>query len=251
MEDCPVFCPGVEDEDYARTLQALPACFNRDSVVQVRCRRQSPGWYGALVCNKQVCQEALRYFDALPSSSRKARDVYISIEAQARPTLRFSSVALQDVIDSFRASADPFVHISVLPIPAYGWPRRHVYSHVYEQQSSLLQLSTAILCSREFAASVVQLDTANLNSPFDVYLARSGYSRLVMYPAAFQRSSGPSLASKTPLLDLSRQVIGNRYVFVAGEFACHYTGRSALLLVVLVAALVALLVRGARSRSRW
>ena len=146
MENCPIFCAGTDDKEFAKSVQALPKCLDRTHVLQVRCRRKSPGWYGALACNQQICRQALHYFDAHPSAA-STRRVYISLEAQARPTLRFSEAALQEVTAKFRESNDLLVHISVLPIPVYGWPRRHLYSKVYEQRSSLCQFSTAMLCS--------------------------------------------------------------------------------------------------------
>ena len=243
MEGCPVFCAGVTHDDYAKSLDALPSCFDRAGVFQVPCQRKSPGWYGALVCNQQICRQALEYFNTHPSTGGRRR-VYVSLEAQARPTLRFSRAALQEVIESFRASTDSFIHISVIPLPMYGWPRRHVYSKVFKQRGSLCQLSTAMLCSQEFAQTISDLDVDNVSSPFDIFLAESGYSRLVMYPAAFQRSNGPSLASKTPALDAMRAVLGNKYVFVAGECFCHYSGTFlSLFFIVVVVVIVALFLR--------
>lgn len=239
MDDCPILCAGVNREDYLKSLDALPPCFDRTGVFRVHCQRQSPGWYGALVCNQQICRDALHYFDTHPPTPSKGRQVYISLESQARPTLRFSRAALQEVIEGFRASSDALVHISVLPIPLYGWPRRHhSYSGVYAQQTSLCQFSTAMLCSREFAQTISELDIDTVKTPFDIFLATSGYSRLVMYPAAFQRSNGPSYASKTPFLDVARSFIGNPYVFATGEYLCHYSG-AFFSLLFLVAALVA------------
>ena len=179
----------------------------------------------------------MRYFETRPRR-KEGRQVYISLESQARPTLRFSRRVLDGVIESFRASSDPFVHISTLPVPIYGWPRRRRYSHVYEQGGSLCQLSTALLCSLEFAENIARLDVDSLAVPFDIFLAVSGYSRLVMYPAAFQRSDGPSRASKTFWLDFARSLIGNPFVFTAGEYLCHHSGTFVLVLLLFFAVLV-------------
>lgn len=236
MYDCPVFVAGTSEEEYARSVLALSPLLDPEHIHRVRCERKEPGWYGALACNQLICREAVKHFDAHPA---EGREIYMSLEAQARPALRFSLSRLREVVEAFRRGDEDIVHVSVVPLPFLGAPRTHVRSHIYRQHWSAVQFSTALLCSRAFAEKIQRRRLEDINKPFDVLLAAEGHSKFVMYPAAFMRGPGQSRASSCLQLDIVRPIMGNVHVFVLGEFLCHYCVTFGVFLLATVVGAVA------------
>ena len=222
--DFPIFVATTSHEEFHESRKHLCG-----QVYNVLCERQNPGWKGALNCNIALCARAIDYFE-----SRGERDgVYISLEAYARPSMRFCRHNLERVLE---ALCDDVlcVYIAVLPTPFNGYPRKAVSPCVF-RQSGGFQPTTAIACTTAFARLVLR---SEINEPFDVYLNKFGISSYVMYPAAFQRGSGISL-STVGWKAHARKIIEQPHLYCLAEFFCHYSGAlSVLLISVLVLILV-------------
>jgi hypothetical protein len=169
--------------------------------------------------------------------------VYITLEAKARPTLRFDYFGLLEVVLALQASpAWEAVNLSILPWPFKGHPRRSVAPGVYVNSTATMNGTTAMLCTRAFAQRLV---AASHDAPIDLQLAAAGVARYAAYPAPFQRNAEVS-STTAPLL--GRSWLFSPLGYACIEFASHYFMEVLVFLACVLAAVTTFL--GARRQTR-
>ena len=186
----------------------------------VLCEQQESGWRGCWDCHFRLAEAAQKEHHS---------NIYVVLEAKARPTLRFSYERLLNAASALEANPQwEVVNLSILPWPFKGHPRRQVTSEIYENAEPTMNGTTALLCTPAFAKRILSTEH---NEPIDLQLANAGVARYAVYPAFFQRNAEAS-STTAPLV--GRRWLSSPYGYMLTEIVSHFPHETFLVCVFLI-----------------
>ena len=227
----------VSEMEFVQCREALELALDRHggrAKVDVRrcacLSHATTGWLGCWDCHKRIAAEA----------ASAGWPAYLVLESKARPALRFDWESIAEAAAIVREQSTwEYVHLSSQPGLFKGWPRERVGRSTYKSARSMMNGTSALMCSRAFARRLLSMEP---RSPIDKQLAEEGWARLHAYPSPFQRNSLPS--STTPQM-CGQSVLGTPVGYALLEAGAYHSPSIAWALCICVFLCVALMWQGA------